>query len=173
MKILSRAWIIKNFSHSWDSKVFGTKYKHLRAVNITMPVFCICIAIQVTLEALYNVDFLNPWALIPIYTPFLICVYIGFNWFNQSYFEKYPSEFSELDWEQQWQHLNLPQYLKQKKNDYAGHPYANNNLYQLLEDKYSEKYGGRSKFVEAWRFFKPLTYMAVVAVYSYIIMTFF
>lgn len=155
-----KEWIVKNFSHSWDSKVFGTKFRHLRAVNITMPVFCICIALILTLEDLYGVLYLNPFASFLILTPFWLCVYLGFPLLGMGYFRKNPSRFEDLDWEQKWQHLNLPFYLKKKEiiKD-------TEILYQELETKYIAKYGGPEKFVEAWRFFKPLAFMFGLMVY--------
>lgn len=129
-----RDWIVKHMALSYDSKVFGTTFRHLRAVNVLMPLFVIAGLIN-----LFTVGF--GWGDALAFVPFLVgFIYVSF-------FLKV--EYDELDWEQKLQYIPKANYLGMS-------PEVEKETYKRLEARWIDKYKGREKFVEVWRFAFPL-----------------
>lgn len=134
-----RDWIIKHWALSYDSKVFGVTFRHLRVVNTLVPLLM--------LGGLYNVltvgfDFWQALALVPF---FAVGIYVSF------IFKLKPTveDYEKMDWEQVLQYSKLPEHLVSTKERLD------------LQKDWKVKYKGKEKFVEAWRFFSPTVWTIV------------
>jgi hypothetical protein len=138
-----REWIIKNWSYSYDSVLFGIPLRHLRAVNTLIVLICAA--------GLYNL--LTPgfdWVQGLVFLPFLVILLGGSKLFLRG-----RPRFYELDWEQKYQVLQRGETSVDRKF-----------LYSKLSKKYEKKYKGEEKFVEAFRsLFPALVILLTVIIY--------
>ena len=137
-----RKWIINKMGLSYDSKIFGQGFKHLRVVNTL--VFLIVIG------GLWNVftegfTLMDGVILIPF---FAVAIYVSF------IFKIKDSDYELLDWEQKLQYSKIPDYIVNSKERLD------------LAKRWEEKYEGSEKNVEVWRFLFPLFYiLAALVIY--------
>ncbi len=129
-------WMIKNWLFNYDTKVFGTTFRHLRVVNTLMPLFVFAGVINLLTEGLTLIDII-------LFIPFF-AIFFGRSWLIGDW------NINDLDWEQKFQYYQstpdnmLPSNLEDLKE---------------LKQLWVAKYKGSEKFVEAFRFFLPLICM--------------
>lgn len=135
-----RNWYIKNMKYNWDSKVFGTSFRHLRAVNVLMPLFVIAGLVNLFTEGFPLIDAL-------VFLPFLIGFFVPFF---------VDAKWEELDWEQKVQvkPIKLTEAQLQEQ--------------RVLEARWLNKYKGTDKYVNALRFFAPFIWIVAALIIFWI-----
>jgi hypothetical protein len=146
-------WIVKNFALSYDSKFAGNVGRHPRAVNYTITMLALAIIIQGFL------DVSQWWALILLYTPFAVCIYLGF-----FYFRLNPISYAEVeDWEQKYMFLKKPDTFGNEDETF---PFGVAYQKELAKygKMYNDKYRTDANFVEAKRIIYPFAVIIVLGI---------
>lgn len=140
--------LIKYLAFSYTSKVFGWTNKHLRAVNVIIPLLCF--------SGLFNLfsEGFGFWDII-VFSPVIIAFLIARN-LNRNL----PDLNQVKEWEQR---LKL-----MKKLGIPNLSFDDKLEFDRLEEKWVEKYQGKDKFVEVWRFAFPIV-MILLSILIYAI----
>src|SRR5690554_4424839 len=138
--------IVKYWLLSYDVKVFGVKYRSPRVVNTLTPLLVI--------GGLYNLFTLgfDIWQFLALVPFFAVGIYTAIRKIDES-------DLPFLDWEQELQLMQKPDWVKTKWN--FNFP---ENYRKRLQDRHDIKYKGHEKFVHPWRFFLPFMWIAIACV---------
>lgn len=139
-----RELLVKYLALSYDTKVFGQTWSHLRCVNVLMPLFVVMGVTNLLTGGFGALDLI------------LLLNFLAAFIFVVTYFKSNPVKVEELDWEQKFQ------YAKAKPGSVTPEEF------KALQEMWKLKYQSSSSFVEAGRFFWPLLWIVGAAIVYYI-----
>lgn len=161
-----RAFIVRYFGLNYESKILGKPGESGKYLRVVLPtLLCFFLAIFATLiidsfnlwAPIQNINFVLKMLLSTIlvlfylifWIPVLVCWWIGFPWFKEGYFDRFPIKYGELKSNsQQWQMINKPYTIGNKDETFPTGQYRNKE-YTRLKMWNVDIYAG-STSVHAW-----------------------